>query len=66
VGKYLASKFKWKVEKRHYQFLIGALAGAIVSMIPFINFLSMLFISSLGLGVVLSFLFNKDLTVAEE
>jgi tetrahydromethanopterin S-methyltransferase subunit E len=65
VGKYLTAKFKWHVEKRHYQFLIGALAGGIVSIIPFVNFLFTLFILSLGWGVYLSFLFNKDLTLAD-
>lgn len=65
VGKYLVTKFKWNVKKRHYQFLIGALAGAIISILPFINFLFMLLIFSLGWGVYLSFLFKKDLTVTE-
>ena len=65
IGKYLVTKFKWNVEKRHYQFLIGALAGAIISMVPFINFLAMIFTISLGWGIYLSFLFNKDLTVAK-
>jgi hypothetical protein len=65
AGKYLITKFKWKVEKRHYQFLIGALAGAILSVIPVVNFLSFIFISALGWGVYISFLFTKDLTVAE-
>jgi cytoskeletal protein CcmA (bactofilin family) len=65
VGKYLVTKFKWNVEKRHYQFLIGILAGAIVSMIPFVNFLGFVFTSALGWGMYISFLFNKDLTCSE-
>jgi len=62
IGKYLVMKLKWNVQKRHYQFLIGALAGAILSIIPFVNFLFMLFVISLGWGMYVSFLFNKDLT----
>lgn len=66
VGKYLVAKLKWNVEKKHYQFLIGVLAGGIVSMVPFINFLSFLFFTSLGWGVFLSFLFKKDSTVPQQ
>lgn len=66
IGKYLVTKFKWKVEKRHYQFLIGVLAGTIVCFVPFINFLAMIFTFSLGWGVYLSFLFNKNLTPTEQ
>lgn len=65
TGKYLVTKLKWPVEKRHFQFLIGALASIIISWIPIINCLSMLFIVALGWGVFLSFLFTKDLTVKE-
>lgn len=65
IGKYLVTKLKWKIEKRHYQFLIGILAGAVICLIPYISFLVMIFTSALGWGVYLSFLFNKDLTVVE-
>jgi cytoskeletal protein CcmA (bactofilin family) len=65
VGNYVATRFKWNVKKRHFQFFIGVLAGGIISMIPFVNFLSFLFFSSLGWGTYVSFLFKKDLTVAE-
>jgi cytoskeletal protein CcmA (bactofilin family) len=64
LGKYLASTLKWKVEKRHSQFFIGVLPGVILSMIPFVNFLAFIFISALGWGVYLSFLFKKDLAAA--
>lgn len=59
LGKYLVTILKWKIRKRHYQFLIGALGAALLSMIPFINFLSFIFISALGWGVFISFLFQK-------
>jgi hypothetical protein len=65
IGKYLATTFKWKIEKRHYQFLIGALTGAIICLIPFICFPFTIFTSALGWGVYISFLFNKNLTAAE-
>ncbi|MBD3346528.1 MAG: hypothetical protein GF401_15850 [Chitinivibrionales bacterium] len=65
LGKYIALKFKWNIEKRTYHFLIGACAGAITILIPFVNFLGFLFLSSLGWGVFISFLFKKDLAIDE-
>lgn len=65
LGKYLVTVLKWNVTKRHYQFLIGTLAAAILSLIPFINFLTFIFISALGWGVYISYLFNKNLTEHE-
>ena len=59
IGKFLVSKFGWKIENRHYQFLIGAIAGFILSLIPFINFLFFIFVSSLGWGFFTDFLFNR-------
>jgi cytoskeletal protein CcmA (bactofilin family) len=60
IGKYLVTKFKWIIDSRHYQFLIGGLAVAVICLIPYINSLVMIFTSALGWGVYLSFLFNKD------
>ncbi|MBD3243985.1 MAG: hypothetical protein GF331_25555 [Chitinivibrionales bacterium] len=65
LGKYLAMKFKWNIRKRHYQFLIGVLVAGIVSMIPFVNFLGFVLITSLGFGAYLSFLFGRDLSAAQ-
>ncbi len=59
LGKYLSFKFKWNIKKRHVQFLIGAVAGVIISVIPVVNFLSMLFISGLGWGIFINFLFSR-------
>lgn len=64
LGKYLVSIFKWNVHKRHYQFLIGALAVFILSLIPFINFLAFIFVTALGWGSMAGFLFRKDLSEA--
>jgi len=60
TGKFIVNRFKWNIVKRHYHFLIGALAVVIISVIPFINFLLFLFISSLGFGKLVSPLFGKD------
>jgi len=65
VGRYVTQKFKWNVRKRHYHFLIGALAGAIVSWIPIVNALMFLLISALGWGMYIRFLFNRQLPAAE-
>jgi cytoskeletal protein CcmA (bactofilin family) len=61
LGKYLVMKLKWKVTKRQYQFLIGAGAFALLSLIPFVNCLSMLLLCAIGWGVYISFLFKKNL-----
>jgi cytoskeletal protein CcmA (bactofilin family) len=63
VGKYLVKKFNWNVQKRHYFFLIGALAGAIICVIPFVNFIYMIFVVALGWGMYIASLFNINLTV---
>jgi len=65
VGKYMVTKFNWHIEKRHFQFLIGAAVCFILSLIPFVNFLVLLFLSALGWGAYVSFLFKKDITVVE-
>lgn len=62
IGKQIIAKLKWNISKRHLQFLIGMVPCTIVSLIPFINFLGFLFITSLGFGIFLSFLFNRKLT----
>ncbi|MFC1476393.1 polymer-forming cytoskeletal protein [Fibrobacterota bacterium] len=65
AGQFIAKKFKWNVQKRHYLFLIGALASAVLSIIPVIDFLVVVLLSSLGWGVFISFLFNKSFGDAE-
>ncbi|NLD93394.1 MAG: polymer-forming cytoskeletal protein [Fibrobacter sp.] len=59
IGKQLVSVFKWNIVKRHYQFLIGAAALCIISIIPVLDFLSFLFVTACGLGVFVKFLFDK-------
>lgn len=59
TGEFLAQKFKWSLKKRHYHFLVGAALYGFLTLIPFIDFLTMLLYSSLGWGVFIAFLFNK-------
>lgn len=61
LGQYLAMKFNWKVEKRHYHFLIGAGIGLVLSIIPIIDALAFLIISGLGWGMYISVIFNKKI-----
>ena len=56
TGGYIATKFGWNVRKRHWHFLIGVLAGAVLSAIPFLNFLSFVLMCALGWGVYLGML----------
>lgn len=65
AGQFIVMKFKWNVQKRHYHFLIGALSSALLTIIPVIDFLTIVLLSSLGWGVFISFLFNKSFGDAE-
>ncbi|MBN1756907.1 MAG: hypothetical protein JW863_01230 [Chitinispirillaceae bacterium] len=58
AGKYIAMKLRWNAGRRHLQFLIGAVAGVLLAIIPFINFLSGIFLLALGWGTFITFLFN--------
>jgi hypothetical protein len=66
VGQYLSGKFKWNRTKRHVHFLIGAAAGLVFSSIPFVNLSAFVFISALGWGTFLSFLFRRELPGGED
>lgn len=59
LGQYLFGLFKWNKKKRHLFFLIGCTAYVILSIIPFINVLAFIFLSSLGWGFILEKLFDK-------
>lgn len=65
TGQFIVGKFNWKIEKRHYCFLIGALAVGLISAIPFVDFLVFVFVTALGAGVFLSFLFQRNLAAAQ-
>lgn len=61
AGQFITMKFKWNVQKRHYHFLIGALAATVLSIIPVVDFLTVMLLTSLGWGVYISFLFHKKI-----
>jgi len=61
LGQYLSNQFKWDIQKRHYHFLIGAGLFSILSLLPFLGFLTAIFLSSIGWGIIISFLFNIQL-----
>ncbi len=65
IGKFLIRKLKWNVKRRHLIFLTGAIAGAIISLIPGINFLYLIFTAALGWGMYVSFLFDKKIVMSE-
>ena len=66
AGKYIITKFKWNITRRHYRFLVGAIAATAVSIIPFINVLSFLFLSALGFGMYLTLLFKRELVTVRQ
>lgn len=61
LGKYIVKKLNWRVEKRYYQFLIGAATGALLLTIPYINVMFFLAISAVGFGMYVSFLFEREI-----
>jgi hypothetical protein len=63
AGRYLVTKLNWRVQKRHYHFLIGSAVALVLSWIPIVNCLTFILLTALGWGVYVSFLFKKDLTV---
>ena len=62
LGQYLFKKFKWNNSKRFVYFLFGLIFYAVLSFIPFIAFISMIFFSSLGWGCIIEGLFNKKIS----
>ena len=62
VGGYLVNKFNLNTTSRFLYFLIGAVIYSILSLIPFFGFLLLVFVSSIGCGLILFTLFNKKLT----
>jgi cytoskeletal protein CcmA (bactofilin family) len=60
LGRYVVQKFKWNITNRHIHFLIGALLGSLLSIVPVVNVLVTLFLSGLGWGIFIAFLFNKQ------
>jgi cytoskeletal protein CcmA (bactofilin family) len=61
-GQYLFNIFKWNITNRYFYFLFGLIFFVIISIIPLINFLGLIFFTSLGWGQIIQVLFNKKLT----
>ncbi|MBN2545266.1 MAG: polymer-forming cytoskeletal protein [Spirochaetes bacterium] len=61
IGKWLFRLFKFKSENRFLYFLFGLIPFAILSMIPFINILIMIFFASTGWGLLLEGIFQKKI-----
>ena len=62
MGGYLVNRFNMKTTSRFLYFLIGAGVYSIFSFIPYLGFLLLVFVSSIGCGLILFALFNKKLT----
>jgi len=64
IGKWLFRLFKFKSENRFLYFLFGLIPYVILSMIPFINILVMIFFASTGWGLLLEGIFQKKIAEA--
>ena len=62
IGGYLVKRFNLKTISRFLYFLIGAVLYSLFSFIPYFGFLLLVFVSSIGCGLILFNLFNKKLT----
>lgn len=61
IGTYLANMLNIKANNRFLSFLIGAVLYSVLSLIPYIGLLLLIFVSSIGCGMIVSSLFNKEL-----
>jgi len=61
LGRYLSDRFNWNIQKRHVLFLLGAVLYGFVLFIPYVSILMRIFSWSLGCGVILFWLFGKNL-----
>jgi len=62
IGKWLFRLFKFKSENRFLYFLFGLIPYVILSMIPLVNILTLIFFASTGWGLLLEGIFQKKLT----
>ncbi len=61
IGGYLADRFNLNTTSRYLYFLIGAVLYSLLSLIPVFGFLLLIFVTSIGCGLILSALFNKKI-----
>ncbi len=61
IGGYLADRFGMNSTSRFLYFLIGVILYSLLSLIPIFGGLMLVFVSTIGCGLILSALFNKKL-----
>ena len=61
IGGYLADRFNLNTTSRFLYFLIGAILYSLLSLIPVVGFLLLIFVTSIGCGLILSALFDKKI-----
>ncbi len=61
IGSLIAEKVNFKINSRYLFFLISTVFYSLLSFIPIIGVLLLIFVSSIGCGLILSALFNKKL-----
>ncbi len=61
IGGYLAERFNLNTNSRFLYFLMAVIPYSLLALIPFFGALLLVFVSSIGCGLLLSKLFNKKL-----
>ncbi|MFH2128914.1 MAG: polymer-forming cytoskeletal protein [bacterium] len=61
IGSYLANRFNLNIRSRYLYFLLGVIPYTLLSLIPILGMLLLVFTSSIGCGLLLAGLFNKKL-----
>ncbi len=60
IGGYLAELLNINITNRFFYFLIGVIPYSLLSLIPYFGILLMVFLSSIGCGLLLSLLLNRQ------
>jgi len=63
IGGYLAKRFNLNINSRFLLYLIAIVLYSLLSAIPYFGFLLLIFVSSIGCGLLLSLLLNKKTAV---
>ncbi|MBU2646012.1 polymer-forming cytoskeletal protein [bacterium] len=59
IGSYLANRFNLNIRSRYLYFLLGVIPYTLLSLIPILGMLLLVFTSSIGCGLILAGLLNK-------
>ncbi|MDH5559833.1 MAG: hypothetical protein OEY59_03170 [Deltaproteobacteria bacterium] len=62
IGGYLVKAFNFKTTSRYLYFLLGGVIYSLISLIPYFGYLLLVFVSSIGCGLILFALFKKEST----